>query len=209
MFGPGRKNIVVKKKATFRGYFQSNKLNRRIAFESNNEFNACKLIEVDPGVTDYKEQPAAIPYELNGRSHTYYPDFWVKKYGQETFVEVKPAEILKDPEIRSKYGAIEEALKGQGYKFTLLADDEAAKQPRLRNSELLLRYARSEYSHQDVEAIKSLFIRSREVTLQCCFRALKFENSIQKTYAMVCAGVLLVNTGEEDINSNTIVTLAK
>ncbi|MBB3113466.1 hypothetical protein FHS18_005578 [Paenibacillus phyllosphaerae] len=63
---------------------------RDITLYSDLEFDHWLVVETDPTVLTYCEQPIEIPYVINGRLHSTIFDMWILfKNGKEVFVEVK------------------------------------------------------------------------------------------------------------------------
>jgi hypothetical protein len=75
----------------YAGYFQSNKLNRFIQYESGLEYDFLQSLEKFDQVIFYQEQPFKISYEFENTKHVYYPDIlFVLQSGQGIVVEIKP-----------------------------------------------------------------------------------------------------------------------
>ena len=74
------------------GKFASLKMKRVIWWESQLERDYIYLLEFDPDVASYDEQPLRIEYYLNGKKHRYTPDFLVRKGNKRIIVEVKQEE---------------------------------------------------------------------------------------------------------------------
>lgn len=83
-----------------KGTVQSTKLGRSVPFESMNECNFLNLLEKMDSVAWYQEQPLSIPYEWNGQTKFYYPDFCVAlKDGRYFIAEVK--ELYEVPQFQN------------------------------------------------------------------------------------------------------------
>ncbi|MEL7409749.1 MAG: TnsA endonuclease N-terminal domain-containing protein, partial [Cyanobacteria bacterium J06558_2] len=73
------------------GSFYSKKLNRLVQYESGLEMDFLFYLECFHDVIFYQEQPVRIPYEFQGATYSYYPDFlFVLKNGTGIITEVKP-----------------------------------------------------------------------------------------------------------------------
>ncbi|MDN4605406.1 MULTISPECIES: TnsA endonuclease N-terminal domain-containing protein [Paenibacillus] len=70
---------------------RGNKVGKRIvSLYSDLEYDHWAMVDADPEVITYCEQPLEISYVLNGRLRTSIFDMWIlKKDGSEIFVEVK------------------------------------------------------------------------------------------------------------------------
>ncbi len=103
------------------GHFFSTKLNRTVGFDSGLEASFLDLLERTPSVTDYCEQPLAIPYQWFDGRHRYVPDFAVRMSdGALVLVEIKPRVQWADGINLAKWnGAIRWcATKGWGFLVT-------------------------------------------------------------------------------------------
>lgn len=113
------------------GYFPSVKNGREMAFESPLERQFMLLLEFDPSIYRYTEQPVTIPYtkaEYKGgaREPGYTPDLLIY-YRQHHFteprwpdlVEVKPEKEFKKLEIENtdKYAAADQYARLQSWHF--------------------------------------------------------------------------------------------
>lgn len=153
-FEPVR-NPVKKTKGSYPGYVPSLKEDRMVATESTIERDFAILVEADPFVKRYSEQPIAVEYVLDGKKHKHTPDFAISRNGQIIFVQVKPEAKASDPENVRKFAAIREACARHGYRFIVLTEMEILRQPRLRNAEILHHAGRSSLSGSELDAIVS------------------------------------------------------
>lgn len=55
------------------------------------------MLESDPDVLSWKYEPMRLPYEFEGSTHNYVPDFLVTRGGSMQLVEVKPDGLLIEP----------------------------------------------------------------------------------------------------------------
>lgn len=67
---------------------------RPLTIRSNFERKFAKFrLDENPAVIEWSSEDIRIPYiyEITGRKHTYYPDFWFKMAnGKEYIIEIKP-----------------------------------------------------------------------------------------------------------------------
>jgi hypothetical protein len=73
------------------GKFPSLKMNTVIWWESQLERDYIYLLEIDPEVLSYGEQPFTISYTDKGKPRRYTPDFVVTRPQKTQVVEVKPS----------------------------------------------------------------------------------------------------------------------
>ncbi len=91
--------------------------------ESGIERDYAYLLEYDPMVVSFEEQPCKISYFYDQEEHYYIPDFavyWCHK--QPSIVECKPASKLDDPENLRKWTAARLWCKQNHYTFELVTD---------------------------------------------------------------------------------------
>lgn len=92
-----------------RGYFPSFKIGRALAFESRLERDLFLLLEADPAVRAYEEQPVTLDFAGHKRARKYTPDVRVDYHARASeLVEVKYAEDLATLDAEER-AAMEEA----------------------------------------------------------------------------------------------------
>jgi len=141
--GEVRARRVVKRSNFGHTYkFPSVKCNRIIELEYGLERDRAILLEVDPFVVLYQEQPFCLVYYDNGNVRIY-PDFLVTRVGGTlTVEEVKPWDMTKSPEFQRRLAIEEVLLCRYGYDFELQTEKEIRAEPRLANCKRLLPYRR-------------------------------------------------------------------
>jgi len=91
--------------------------------EGPNERDYVYLLEYDPMVVSYEEQPCKIAYIFEQKKRWYTPDFAVYwRHQQPSLVECKPASRLNDPENLQKWTAARLWCKQHHYTFMLVTD---------------------------------------------------------------------------------------
>ncbi len=70
---------------------------------------------------EFRYEPFAVKYLLEGKTRTYYPDFYIVKSG--LVIEVKPLELCNDKRVLAKKLATESL----GYKFMFITEEELSK----------------------------------------------------------------------------------
>ncbi len=108
-----------------RGYFFSLKNGRRVDYESLNEQSLMKVLETDPYITSYLEQPRKLDFEWKGRAHTYTPDLLsTNVFSDSILYEVKPEEALKndDGRLAVKFEAAKEYCLERDWKFKVVTE---------------------------------------------------------------------------------------
>jgi hypothetical protein len=124
------------------GRFPSLKMRRMIAFESLIEQDYLFLLDFDPDVASFCEQPVQIEYAWEGKVLHYTPDFHVIRSMGEEYVECKPQKQVDRAENQRKFRAAREWCQQQGFQYRVVTDEEIRSGHRLNNIKLLTRHAR-------------------------------------------------------------------
>jgi len=129
------KNIV--------GKFPSLKLGRMVFFESRLERDQIYLMEYDPEVVFYEEQPLVIEYIAAGKRHKYFPDFKiVTSNGQHLLLECKTAKFVDKDKTQRKIAAGKSWCAARNWEFRLITEQETRAGFRLENVMFLWQFAR-------------------------------------------------------------------
>lgn len=123
------------------GRFPSLKLGRMVDFESMIERDYLYLLDFEPDVEWFEEQPLTIGYRLDGQDLRYTPDFHVAR-GGNLLVECKPAALVAAPENQPKFRAARAWCAERSWTFLVVTDKEIRAGWRLKNVRFLTRYAR-------------------------------------------------------------------
>jgi hypothetical protein len=124
------------------GKFPSLKMKSLVCWESQIERDYIYLLEFDPAVVSYAEQPLRISYHLDGKEHRYTPDFLVNRADKNLIVEVKREEEAQKEEMLHLFRIISAICARDNYEFVVVTDTMIRVQPRLDNIKLLTRYQR-------------------------------------------------------------------
>ncbi len=146
---PTRK--IRSSKSSLRGKVFSTKTNSAHDFESSLERDFLELIEFDPNVSFYVEQPVTIFYEDNGSTKSYTPDFLLKYRSgimpassySPLLVEIKYADDLKKNRniLKAKFDAAEKYASEKDWRFKVLTEKEI-RNDYLKNAKFLGYYAK-------------------------------------------------------------------
>ncbi len=127
------KNIV--------GYFPSVKTGRMVNFESLLERDFIVLLDFEPQVTSFAEQPFHISYQVADKTHKYTPDFYVVSAGYNWVCECKPVRFQDTPENLIKFAAAHAWCETRGWSFRVITDEQLSGW-RVKNIKLLTQFAR-------------------------------------------------------------------
>ena len=112
-------------------------------YESLLERDEMYLLDFDPLVTFWREQPFRIRYVLNGKTHFYTPDLEVHRPAGKQVVEVKSQDQVDSGKFDGLFRIATSASQDEGYEFVVVTDQLIRQQPRLDNIKKLWKYART------------------------------------------------------------------
>jgi hypothetical protein len=124
------------------GHFPSLKLGRMVAFESLIERDFIYLLDFEPGVTWFTEQPLTIFYWYEGKTLGYTPDFHVINGDQNILVECKPQKFISKADNQRKFTAAQAWCMAKGWLFRVVSDEQLRRGHRVNNVKLLTQFAR-------------------------------------------------------------------
>jgi hypothetical protein len=140
LHGDRARKVITRAPQRLVGRFPSAKNACTIHWESQLERDLVYLLEFDPTVVGYREQPFTIELGLLGRRRRYTPDFLVERTQARSVIEVKPAAQAQRPEFQELFAAAAAALTEQGLSYQVMTEREIRPQPRLDNIRWLVRY---------------------------------------------------------------------
>lgn len=124
------------------GRFPSLKMKRMISFESLIECDFLYLLDYEPEVERFDEQPLTIEYWFGQKLLHYTPDFHVLRTQRNLLIECKPEALTETEENRRKFNAAVAWCVEQDWTFCVVTDRDLRTGVRLKNVKLLTRYAR-------------------------------------------------------------------
>lgn len=142
--------IVPKNYRNLTGLVYNSRTSAMTAFESSLERDLLLLLDFDPDVESFEEQPVKITYyDDYGRRHTYTPDVLVRYRGDITsasvltpvLCEVKYRDDLRQHwmEYKTKFKAAHRYAREHGWRFRLMTEREI-RTPYLDNVKFLRHY---------------------------------------------------------------------
>ncbi len=154
-----------------RGYYPSFKAGRTLAFESRLERDLFLLLDGDPAVVTFEEQPVTIAFQGHLRARRYTPDCRVTYRARPTeIVEVKYAADL-DAMTPAERAALDEAHTAaqawcaeRGWRFVLRTDRDIVG-PTLDRAHALHAFARLPAAEPTVDAVLAHVASHPGVTL--------------------------------------------
>jgi hypothetical protein len=167
-----------------------------IQWESENELNAFRLLDCDPDVTRFNEQPCEVMYVLDGQSRSHYPDIFVEKNGRKELWEVKPESQAQESGVVARTALLTQGLPLWGYTYHVVLAEDLAIQPRQRNASFLLGLGRRAPTDCERELIRRALNRSGSLLWSDACRGEYGPRGREILCSLVLRGVLTI-----DLNS--------
>ena len=142
------------------GCFPSLKLNRMVAFESLIERDLIYLLDFEPDVTWFAEQPLTISYSHKGKILSYTPDFHIIRDDQNILVECKPQKYINTDNNQRKFAAARAWCAAKRWMFQVIGDEQLRRGYRVRNVKLLTQFARYEIGSEVKNCIHAFLVNA-------------------------------------------------
>lgn len=139
-------------------------MGRMLEWESPHELNAFRLLDANPAVTQFEEQPLMVHYMLDGMERVHYPDVGVVVDGAKELWEVKTRAESLDPETARRTELMSSDLPKFGYKYRMVIAEDLAVAPRLSNALMLLRHGRTNIPTLERERLRRMMGDVSELT---------------------------------------------
>lgn len=156
---PRSRKVVSRSNARPTGKYPSWKMGRMLHWESENELNAFRILNCNPDVISFNEQPCEIVYVLDGQTRSHFPDILVETNSRKELWEVKPESKALELDVATRTEFLAEALPAWGYSYRLALASELARQPRQKNAFLLLGLGRRAIADCERESIRRALAR--------------------------------------------------
>ncbi|MCB1734035.1 MAG: TnsA endonuclease N-terminal domain-containing protein [Gammaproteobacteria bacterium] len=159
----------------------------RVAFESLLEKDFFMLLDADPQVREFREQPLEISYrDQQGTTRKYFPDVLVMRHapGETWLCEVKPRRQIarKWAELKPKFKAAIRYCKARGWRFRILTEKEI-RTPYLENIRFLRGYLRVPDRPQLEDALRAKLNSMGEATPFELLSSLSDDEWVRADYA--------------------------
>ncbi|HSY35610.1 MAG TPA: hypothetical protein VK814_07670 [Acidobacteriaceae bacterium] len=148
------RDVVSRSQSRPSGKFPSLKMGRMLQWESRNELNAFRLLDSNPQINAFTEQPCRIEYTIGGVATYHVPDILVEVDGRKELWEIKPNSEATQPEIAARTVVMSQHLPTWGYVYRVVLADDLLSQPRLRNANRLLQFGRDHVTECEQESIR-------------------------------------------------------
>lgn len=160
------RRVLSRSRAGHTGTFPSWKMGRMVHWESIHELNAFRILDADPTIVRFSEQPCLIRYVVNGREKLHFPDILIESRKGKELWEIKADRAAKDPDVVERTECLMSCLPEWGYRYRVVQGREVASQPRLHNALTVLRYGRHAISKIDRELARRAFRDRRQLRWQ-------------------------------------------
>lgn len=151
------RKVVKRSNARNTGKYPSHKMHRMLQWESEHEANAMRLLDADPNVICFQEQPCEILYQLDGIQHRHYPDFLAINQHSRTLIEVKSTIDANATDIAKRTAFLQKALPSFGYQYRVMLAEDVEAQPRLDNIKRILKMRCKQLSTLERENLRVSF----------------------------------------------------
>lgn len=158
------RKVISRSKAQPTGKYPSWKMGRMVHWESPHELNAYRILDADPEVLRFHEQPLVIHFILNGEEHRHYPDVLVEFSATRELWEIKPASEAMNPEVVARTRLLERELPRKGFAYRMVIGEDLTREPHLSNALTLLKHGRQQISLLEQEQLRQLFQRGKRIT---------------------------------------------
>ncbi|MEZ8104342.1 Tn7 transposase TnsA N-terminal domain-containing protein [Vibrio cortegadensis] len=134
--------------------YVSAKMGKRVTVESFLECAACYHFDFEPSIVRFCSQPIRFSYCLNGKTHTYVPDFLVQfDAGEYKLYEVKSDTENSKEEFHCEWEAKVQGAFDIGLDLELVIEEEILDEVIFSNLKLLHRYASRNYLNDVHQAL--------------------------------------------------------
>ncbi len=192
------------------GKFFSVKTGRVAWYEALTERDFMYLLDFDPAVVSWWEQPLQMRYSHDGKTHRYTPDLEVHRTSKKQIVEVKPKDKVESGEWDFLFRTAACICEPEGYEFIVVTDEQIREQPKLNNVKKLWKYARTPVGSREQVLCADYFQQRQvaEITLGDLQRFFKTKHApVQALYALLFWGALDFDL-KQPLDSVTLIRLS-
>lgn len=134
----------------WQGKFPSRKLGRTVRARSHLELRYVELLELDPAVRNFVEQPARLAYADGQKRRSTIPDFFVEWESGCAFVEIKWEQEASNSKNEARWPLIGAAFNELGFNYLVVTERTILREPRSSNLATLLRLRRQDPPAQEI-----------------------------------------------------------
>ncbi|WP_272819483.1 TnsA endonuclease N-terminal domain-containing protein [Scytonema hofmannii] len=182
-------------------------MNTVVWWESQIERDYIYLLEIDPEVVSYQEQPLTITYTMEGKVRKYTPDFLVNQLQKTLLVEVKPDEKAHSKKNFHLFRHIAPIAKTHNMEFVVVTEKMIRVQPKLNNIKLLYKYARVTLSLSNYLNVREYFHANQSVLMKDAQLSLKAKGiTVNMLLRLLWSGCLVTDM-MQPINGESLIQM--
>lgn len=153
------RKVVTRSRARSTGKYPSWKMDRMVQWESIHERNAFVLLDANPSVSVFSEQPCVIAYMLAGVPHQHFPDVFVDTPAGPELWEIKEATNAADKDVAARTRLMEEELPRLGFRYRVVLAEDLASEPLLSNARMVIKCGRTaQLDEAETETLRRDFV---------------------------------------------------
>jgi hypothetical protein len=202
---PRARKVIHRGGGGRRRKFASQKVGRFIHCESSLEYDLSLLLEIDPDIESFCEQPMEIHYRLNGEIHEHVPDQLVHWKDTSCVIESKFRIEAEEPAVAARSALLARDLPLLGLGYRVLTEERIKKEPRLRNAEDIRYAGRQSIDDQTRSRILALVDSHTPVTWGGAITGELGERGREPLARLVREGVLWFDIEQELLPSTRFV----
>jgi len=157
------RKVSTRSRARPTGEYPSWKMLRMIEWESHNELNAFVLLDANPEIKTFSEQPVEIEYCIEGVVARHYPDVLVAKNGELQFWEIKSERGANKEDVQIRTDFLERYLPNLGYSYHMVTGVKLLNKLQLLNARTILRFGRMPIDSVSREIIRIYFLTNSSI----------------------------------------------
>ena len=159
------RKVVSRSKARSTTKYPSWKMARMTQCESSYELFAHRLLDANPAVRSFAEQPLTIRYILDGVERRHYPDILVQLVdGSQELWEVKSKKNAAEPETQARTRFLQAALPDHGFAYRIVLGEDLGREPRMSNVRQMLTWGRPSISLHEYELMRAALALKPSIT---------------------------------------------
>ncbi len=177
-------------------------------WESPDELNSFRLLDCDPRVRRFVEQPCLIVYIIGGVTRRHYPDIYVEYQHEKQLWEVKDDSCASEAGLVARTRLLTAGLKVHGFAYRLVLASELKKQPRLQNASILLSHGRGSIEEIDRERVRLKLQRTGSLSWGDACAGEYGPNGKQILCCLTLEGVLTTDM-DQPLSANSLFRIAE
>lgn len=107
-----------------KGYYYSLKMNENFSYRSNLELKYYKVLDENKNIKKWSCETIIIPYTLNGKSHSYFPDVFIEDTKELVEINSRMIWYLNKQKKEAKAEAARKYCKERGWTYKIVYEDD-------------------------------------------------------------------------------------